>query len=1035
MKKSVLLIMPLLMLATSIAAQNTPDWENPAVIGMNKEPYHSCLILPSHENNRTDIRSLNGRWAFKWSPDPDKRPKEFFTSTFDYSTWDTIQVPSSWQLQGFGKPLYVNISYPFKRDQPRVMGTPPKHWFSFENRNPVGSYIRTFDLESVSDEAQYYLYFEGVESAMYVWLNGQKVGYSENSYAAAGFDITPYVVEGENKLAVEVYRWSDGSYLENQDYWRLSGLFRPVELWIRPKTQIADYTIIAEPSENFSRATVGASLQLCNRSTKRIKNCVATIEIKGIDKDGRSVHIKREQIINTLKALGSQTVTLTDELSNPRLWSSEDPYLYEVNLTLRNKKGIIESFTNHLGVRRIKVEGEFLSINGKRIKLKGVNRHEHHPRTGRYVDSLTTKLDVALIKQGNFNMVRTAHYPHADYFYELCDRYGLYVMVDANQESHGYGIGNKELGDNPAWTKAHVDRAVSMVQRLKNYPSIVFWSLGNEGGRGLNLRAMRDTIKAIDSTRLVYSDSDRSVSDVYDEGYLPPASLKALGEKINDRPVFMREYAHAMGNSLGNLKEYWEVIESDASLAGAAIWDWVDQAIPMKQDGSGLKERPYSLDPAKQTDEFWAYGGDFGDQPNDGSFCLNGLVGADRNPHPHYYEAQFIQQYIDFSLIEGTSNVQVISKLETLTLNDFNYAYEWLDDGKVVLSNEQPLNANNILEIPYTVQPKGDLQLTVYAKLPKATAWADADFVVARKQFVLHPYSYNRLDEAGKPPVVEKQDTLIRVTIDRYQLLFDARNGALLEWRHKGVNCLQGALEPYFWKPPNENQRRNGYVTRLGDWRLAAQHRTLDSVVTLTRKGLTTVTFYLQLPVGAYYTLTYTINGAGSIQVEATYTPTAENIPQLPKFGMRMKLPAYMNRIEWYGRGPFENYPDRKQAAFFGRYTMGIDAFKTDYVVPQDNANRCDTRWFSLGDSTGRTLVVSGLQPLCFRIWPYEEQDLETYQHAHELPTRSYNTVNIDLNIKGVGGNDSWGARTLEAYTINGNTPYTFGFILSLTKN
>ncbi len=1019
-----------LLFAHQVRAQEVPDWENPDIIGINKEPYHNSLVLPSQKNECKEIVSLNGKWKFKWSPNPDLRPVDFYKADFDVTRWEEISVPGSWQLQGFGKPIYVNINYPFQKDQPRVTSEPPKDWFAYENRNPVGSYVTTFQVASGSIDKQYYIHFEGVESAMYVWVNGQKAGYSENSFSPAEFDVTNLIKEGENRLAVEVYRWSDGSYLEDQDFWRLSGIFRPVELWVRPKVHIRDYTIIAEPSRDFSSSVVGAKISIRNQNKRKISNLELAMRITGKDRNGMNLGITLVHKIPSVNSFDQQDVVLKEVLANPHLWSSEDPYLYDVVIILRDKKQEIERFQYYLGIRRIEVVGEVLEINGKAIKLKGVNRHDFHPRTGRYMDYATLEQDVRLIKQGNFNMVRTAHYPHTPYFYEMCDRYGLYVMLDANQESHGYGIGNKVLGDSPEWTKAHVDRAVSMVRRDINSPGVVFWSLGNEGGRGMNMRAMRDTVKALDPTRLIYSDSDRSVSDVYDDGYLAPEKLKELAGKTSDRPVFMREYAHAMGNSLGNFQEYWDVIESDISIAGAAIWDWVDQSIAGKKDGSPLNFGADMASYKLQTDEYWAYGGDFGDKPNDGSFCINGLVGADRVPHPHYYEAQKVQQYIDFSLVPGSSNVQVINKYNFTSLNDFDYSYEFLDDGKIVKAAEQPLNANDILEIPFTVETRGELMLNVYAKLSKSTLWADKGFVIARKQFVMNSNTVTKLTAADKTPEIKKTESSVEVVAGQAVVVFDAANGSLKSWKVNGQEMLQGELEPYFWKPANENQMRNGYNTRLGSWRDAAKNRVVNSVTCTTENGLALVIFDMSLPVGAGYELKYTVNGAGKIQVEADYQPESANIALIPKFGMRLRLPANMSTVEWYGRGEFENYPDRKTAALIGNYRLPLESFITDYVVPQDNANRCDVRWFSLESTSGNTLKVTGLQPLCFRAWPYSEEDIEHNNHNYQLPKRDFVNVNVDLNIKGVGGNDSWGARTLEKYTIDGNKPYYYGFIM-----
>ena len=1028
-----LVLLSLLTLGAN--AQTVPNWENPLVVGINKKPYHASLVLPSMEHKHEQIHSLNGIWRFHWSPRPEHRPADFYRMDFDVSSWDSIVVPGNWQMQGFGKPIYINISYPFQMDQPRVTSEPPSHWFSYINRNPVGSYVTTFQVARQTEDKVYFLYFEGVESAMYVWVNGQMVGYSENSYSPAGFDITNFVRVGENRLAVEVYRWSDGSYLENQDFWRLSGIFRPVELWIRPKTHIRNYAIIANPSTDFTSATVGARVWVRNQTNRSVRNLQLEVTIAGTDRAGQRVERTMVQQVPAIGANAEVEVELKDMIANPRLWSSEDPYLYDVSVSLRGRRNAIERFQNHLGVRRVEMVGEVMKINGRPVKLKGVNRHDHHPRTGRYVDPATTELDVQLIKQGNFNMVRTAHYPHSALFFELADRYGLYVMVDANQESHGYGIGNTIIGDNPDWTKAHVDRAVSMVQRDKNHPSILFWSLGNEGGRGLNKRAMREAVLAIDTTRLIHSDSDRSVSDMYDEGYLHPDTLRNLARRISNRPVFMREYAHAMGNSLGNLQEYWDVIEADKSIAGAAIWDWVDQAIAKRKDGAPLSfgSNPFSVE--LKPDEFWAFGGDFGDHPNDGSFCINGLVGADRVANPHFFEAQRVQEDIDFRLIPGSTNVQVISKLHFTSLHNFSYAYEFLINGKVVRSNSKPLSANYVLEIPAMAEGDGELMLNVYAKLAQPTLWADKGFVVAREQFVIRPHSFTKISPEGMPPVIRRTELSIEVTAGPSVFIFDAANGALKSWKVNNREALHGVLEPYFWKPANENQLRNDYNRRLAVWRYAAQNRELKRISSRTENGLAVVEFDMTLPVGADYRLKYTINGAGRLQVEADYKPHASYIVNMPKFGMRMRLPSEMNSVEWYGRGEFENYPDRQTAALVRHFQLPLEAFITHYVVPQDNANRGDVRWFALHGASGKRLRVTGLQPLHFRAWPYGEEDIEGNTHNHRLPRRDFVNVNIDYDIKGVGGNDSWGARTMDQFLVDANRPYSYGFILELDND
>ena len=1031
----------LLLPLNVLYAQQLNDWENPEVIGINKEKPHAYGFLSGEKANNPTIQSLNGIWKFKWSPNPESRPNDFYSENYSTANWDNIVVPGNWELQGFGTPIYTNINYPFKRDQPKVTSEPPQNFTAYKNRNPVGSYLTTFTVPDSWNNKLVFLNFGGVKSAMYVWINGTKVGYSQGSMTPAEFDITKYIHNGENKLAVEVYRWSDGSYLEDQDMWRISGIFRDVDLIARPKTFIRDYFVTADPSNDFSNASVNIKLNIENRSEENQDGLKVEAAISGYSVNGNLVDIHLSKNVGDLSKKAENIIVLNTKLDQPRLWSAEKPDLYHLLLKLKNSKNeTLETINWKFGVRKIEVKGEVFYVNGKAVKLKGVNRHEHHPRTGKYIDRNTTIKDVELMKQANINMVRTSHYPNDPFFYELCDKYGLYVMDETNQESHGYGIGNHVLGDNPDWKQAHVDRAVSMLERDKNHASVIIWSMGNEGGRGQNFIAMFDTVRSLDPTRPVFSDSQRDLSDLYDDSYLPPERAKKQAEDITDKPFFMREYAHAMGNSEGNLQEYWDVIYADSSFAGAAIWDWVDQGIAKKIDGSPLR---YGLHPAKLSlddDEFWAYGGDFGDQPNDGAFCINGLIGPDRIPHPHYYQVQKVYQYIDFTL-ESTNppRVKVINRYDFTSTDKFNLVYEFLVDGKVTatgLLNCPPVSPGQLqivsVDLPKDYNTtKGEVLLNVFAKLKKPRLWAETGFTVAKEQFVLKTVQQQKIEATADVPKVIKNKSDIVIEGNNFRFAIDTINGALTSWKVEGKEFLKGALEPYFWKPANDNQKRNNYNRRLGKWKTAVETRVVENVQTQNSQGLAVITFNMKLPdIGASYKLIYSISGNGKLQVEAAYTPESENIPLLPKFGMRMRIPSDMNTIDWYGRGPYENYPDRKTGYLIGMNELKLENFDVNYVVPQDNSNRCDVRWFTFSNDEKKGIKVTGLQPLCFRAWPYTEDDIEKANHPYELPQRDFINLNIDLNIHGVGGNDAWGARTLDKYTLPGNVPYNYWFIL-----
>ena len=996
MKRILILLTTLL----TIAAQAQPhDWENPAVLGINKLPYHATLQLPSKWKECKEIVSLDGQWLFHWSRKPEERPVNFYREDYDVSGWGTITVPGNWQTLGYGTPIYTNIDYPFKRNRPSVTSEPPKDWTAYENRNPVGSYVTFFDVTKEMLSQHLILHFGGVHSAMYVWVNGKKVGYSQNSMSPAEFDVTNYLRVGKNKLAVEVYRWCDGSYLEDQDMWRLNGIFREVQLWVRPLVHISDYRVTAVPNRDFSEADVCARISICNTG-KRVAKVFPVFKI-----DGRVNSLLRPLTINTGDTV-CQIYHYT--LKNPRLWSAEKPNLYPFSVELQDKKRqVTEHFDYHLGVKRVECVGEVLKINGKNVKLRGVNRHDHHPLTGRYVDDATYEQDIRLMKQANINFLRTSHYPDREYLYELCDRWGLYVMDEANQESHGYGYANEEMGHDEAWRDAHVDRAESLVKRDFNHPCVILWSLGNEGGIGPNIQAMYDKVCELDTTRLPFYDCHPRYSALHDYGYPSPDDLRREAEKETEKPLIAREYAHAMGNSMGNLQEYWDVIYSDSSIAGAAVWDWVDQGL-LKKDGD-IK--------------YYAYGGDYGDKPNLDAFCINGLLAPDRTPHPHYYEVQYVYQPLQF--VQEDDSIRIINRDYFTGIDQYEYYCEVYHNGELVTGELARITGDKF-GIPYPFYPynEPELILNVYARLRQSTPWAEEGFVVAREQFILKPEEFWYGVSEGNAKPVKSAEDMVFTTDNGYVTI--NHTGALSSWIVDGKQMLQAPLEPYFWKPENDNQHAAHFAERMAPWRDAAENRTVKSIRVKDHQVIVDMT----LSVGAELTLTYTVKNDGRIRVDMDYRPTATDIPLIPKFGMRLRLPADMTHIEYYGRGPWENYPDRKRSAFLGRYQMPLTEFETEYVHPQDNGCRTDVRWFCISNGE-KTLRIDGLQPLCIRAWDYGEENLEGVRHPHEIMRGCYVNLNIDLNIHGVGGIDTWGRRTLPQYTIDGNKPYRYAFILS----
>ena len=656
--------------------------------------------------------------------------------------------------------------------------------------------------------------------------------------------------------------------------------------------------------------------------------------------------------------------------------------------------------------------GERVTIAGKNVKLRGVNRHDHHPKTGRYVDDATYEQDIRLMKQANINFLRTSHYPDREYLYELCDKWGIYVMDEANHETHGYGYANKVMGEDLSFQQAHVDRAESLVKRDFNHPCIILWSMGNEGGVGPNIEAMYNKVRELDTTRPPFYDSDRRYSAIWDDSYLYPDDLKKNAQQVTDKPFMMREYAHAMGNSVGNLQEYWDVIYADSSIVGAAIWDWVDQGL--------------------ERDGYYAYGGDFGDKPNDGEFCINGIIAPDRKPHPHYYEVQHVYQPIQF-VQEGDSTIRIINRDYFTGTDEYEYYCEVLHNGELV-SGELARIKDDRFEIPYPYYPYDDpeLILNVSARLRHDTPWAEEGFVVAREQFVLKPETFWPAF-GGKSAVMMRLDNDINVTTKDAIILFNG-TGAMSSLVVKGKQLLEAPLEPYFWKPENDNQHAAHFAERTAIWKDATEKRVVKNIRTEEKKDVVKIIYEMSLPtVAADLTLTYSITNDTQIKVEMDYKPTATNLSVMPKFGMRMRIPSNYTQIKYYGRGPWENYPDRKRSAFLSIYEMPLSEYETEYIHPQDNGNRCDIRWFEIS-SVGKAekLRIDGNQPLCIRAWDYGEEDLEGVRHPNEIVRGRFVNLNIDANIHGVGGTDTWGKRTLPAYTIDGNKPQHYSFVLSV---
>jgi len=1066
------LILVLSSISSSMASE-IPDWENPQIISRNKIDGHAFIRPFASENNALSnspserIQSLNGKWQFNWVGHPDKRPADFYKTNYDVSEWAEVDVPGNWQTQGYGRPIYTNHPYPFARDKPRVMTEPPANFTNFYDRNPVGSYKRKFFVAKGLKNKQTFIEFQGVKSAFYLWVNGEKVGYSQGSMTPAEFDITQYLIEGENDLAVEVYRWSDGSYLEGQDMWRFSGIFRSVNLIARPEVFLQDFLITTDLKNNYQDSTLNVNFELAGIASSKAINS-SQIKVDVFSPKGKLIASKQAKSSRN----GSKfTGKVEFDFEGVSLWSAESPTLYSVMLTVSNQKGqAVEYIPWSFGFKESKIENNQFWVNGKSIKIKGVNRHEHHPRMGRTLDLKTMELDIKLMKQGNFNLVRTSHYPNDHRWYQLANKYGLYVLDDANQESHGY-YKTKIVGDDPDWTIAHVDRAASMVHTNKNYSSIVIWSLGNEGGYGRNFTAMRAAVLAIDTTRPILSDTDPSASDFVERSYRALEGKHivdkfiAESEKVK-KPFIQREYAHAMGNSLGNFQEHWDKIYATENYVGGAIWDWVDQGLARVKNTAMVS---YGKDPTKLSlnpkREVWSYGGDFGDSPTDAEFLLNGIVSSDRNPFPSYYEAKKVQQNVLFEKTDDPLTIKVSNRFDFTNLNAYDYVWQVKSQekgqSKVIATGKLSLSlapgSSTLVKVPFTYNGNdsaNELILELSAHTKQDTVWANKGFDIAFEQFVLAAYQYPALVASkGKKVKVSQTDDAINIATNNGTLSIDNITGELTSYIVAEQELLIEPLAPYFWKPVNNNQARSKFIVRMAPWLNAAAHRQVSSVkVNQLNENLVEVKVTARLIANhALYELTYRINGEGSIQVTADYTPDPERIQHkfMPKFGMKMVLDQSLSQIDWYGRGPFENYPDRKTAAKIGNYQKTLDGFQVPYVSATDSTNRGDVREASFANKKVK-LSILGMQPFNFRAWPYNESDLYSFntlkvknlitdqirrKHYYDLPDRGYINVNLDSAIHGVGGDDSWGGETMKKYHIRADIPHRFSFVLKAEVN
>lgn len=1031
----------LLVLFFCISVHAAPDWENQNIFRINKEePHVTKMPFAKRENAISKRRMespycqlLNGDWKFHWVTHPDKRPVDFYKTDFDASAWKTIPVPSNVELQGYGTAHYINTRYPFVKNPPFVMGKAPADWTTAREPNPVSSYRRTFTVPADWEGRQTFITFNGVNSAFYLWVNGRKVGYSQDSRTPAEFDITQYLKKGDNLLAVEVYKNCDGSYLECQDFWRLSGIFRDVYLWSASSQDVRDFEFTTSLADDYTTGLFSCKMELKNYNA-RPGDVQVLVEL--LNADGKSIKhpvVSASLLPGELKTISTTTL----KLPGIKRWSAEEPNLYTALITLTNKDGeALAHYATRVGFTRREIKDGYLLINGQPIYVKGVNRHDHHPETGHYVTEATMRKDIELMKQMNINAVRTSHYPNDPRFLELCDEYGLYVCDEANLESHGMGYGAESLAKRKDWLAAHIDRIRNMVETDRNHASIIYWSMGNESGDGICFQEGSKWIKKNDPSRPVQYDRayDRPHVDIYSVMYHTPGQCKQWSDKqaklpaTKRRPLILCEYSHAMGNSSGNLIDYWRVFESNPYLQGGFIWDWVDQGL--------YKTRPDGT-------RYIAYGGDFGDLPNDDNFCCNGLITAERKLSPQAPEVKKIYQNVRFSLA-GTAVrpvVKVHNKNYFTDLSAYRLHWTLLHNGKPTQKHSLPVSCDPGKTAQFTpklslpaVKQGEELILDLRLVLKADAAWAKKDHLVAWGQLPLTKGKWQPVTPAtgGEKLTATEKEKVLTLSNSKVSMRFDNASGALTSYTINGTETLGAPLRPNFWRAPNDNDRANNFVKRSGIWRHAGEKATVEKMEKSRKGNNLVINYSLKLAAkDARLALTYTVSPSGVIHVAFTLKPGG-GLPEIPRIGLTYQTDKSFSRFSWYGRGPSENYIDRKEGSWLGLHSTTVQKLLYPYIEPQETGNHTGVRWVSVtnGDGLGLKFSSADGQTIEAGAYPCLIADLQGPKHQFEIPERKVNTIHIDHKQMGLGGINTWGARPMGHYRLPASREYSYQILI-----
>ncbi|WP_099291443.1 glycoside hydrolase family 2 TIM barrel-domain containing protein [Butyricimonas sp. Marseille-P3923] len=1043
--------------------QDKPEWQDETIPFVGKEyprtPFMTYGDIDKARDNdfkaSADYKSLNGKWKFLWVSTYKKRPINFYKTDFNDSGWEEIEVPANWEVNGYGVALYTNHPYEFCPRNPQ----PPL----LPEENPVGSYRKYFELPEQWDGKEIFLHIGAVKSGCYLYVNGTKVGYSEDSKDPVEYNITRYLKPGQNLIALEVYRWSTGSYLECQDFWRISGIERDVYLFAQSPVHPWDFSIRQDLDSSYTNGLFGLDLTLVNKNPKQPGQITVRYQLESPS----GTRVAEGQKIVNVDSIAR--VHFDTTIPQVEAWTAETPHLYQLFIQIEQSGKQTEIIPFRVGFRKFEIRGNQFLVNGRPVLIKGVNYHEHNEHTGHVLGEADMRKDFKTMKRHNINAIRCCHYPQQRRFYELCNEYGFYVCNEANIESHGMGYDlrkGRTLGNNPRWLNAHMDRTVNMYETSKNYPCITFWSLGNEAGNGYNFYVTYNWLKAQDTSRPIQYERAGLEwnTDIYCPQYPGADALERWGNSQTDRPYIMSEYAHAMGNSTGNFMDLWNVIYRYPNLQGGFIWDWIDQGILVKDEN----DTP-----------FWAYGGDFGkDAPSDGNFLCNGLVCPDREPHPGLTEVKKAYQYVWFQAVDISKGVvKIENRYDFTNLNQFAIEYTLIGDTEILHSGTLP--SQNIapgkdrqVTIPLRnlkIKPGVEYFLNLHVKTKKPALFAPAGYIVASEQFQIPVTTPKPVYQAAPEPVLsmEENGPEIRISNPDMEFVFHKQKGYVTSYRVKGVQYIADdfGFQPNFWRGPTDNDYGNGMPHRLQAWKQAGKNFKIAGIWTSASTISTnlTITYRLQESNTRYH-VSYTIYPFGYLNV-ACHLEANPNAPEIPRIGTRFRVPSDLNQMEYFGRGPEENYRDRNHGTLVGHYKSTAEQQYVPYVRPQENGHKTDVRWLALTDKTGKGLLfIADSNLMEFNVSrnriedfdseestsPYQWQNFTKAEshdplmaqnhkrkqtHVNEILPRNFVEVCLDHRMMGVAGDDSWGSRPYPQYTLSANRDYYWSVMIIPINN